>query len=171
MNRIILIGNGFDLAHGMKTSYNDFIDDFWKEMVFEVGGKREGSAFENDFLIVSRVPSNWIPGTNYKTFKGTMESFGIQYSFKNKFLERIMQKQYVQNWVDIEDEYYKELKAIIKKNGAKYSSSIPQLNKDFAAIQKNLEAYLNKVEDKFKSPSYNAKRNIGRKIYSSSELS
>lgn len=25
MNRLILLGNGFDLAHGMKTSYNDFI--------------------------------------------------------------------------------------------------------------------------------------------------
>ncbi|PKG44332.1 AbiH family protein, partial [Psychroflexus sp. MES1-P1E] len=24
MNRIVLIGNGFDLAHGMKTSYKDF---------------------------------------------------------------------------------------------------------------------------------------------------
>ncbi len=29
MNRIILIGNGFDLAHGLETSYKDFIDDFW----------------------------------------------------------------------------------------------------------------------------------------------
>ncbi|MDR1763164.1 MAG: bacteriophage abortive infection AbiH family protein, partial [Dysgonamonadaceae bacterium] len=29
MNRIILIGNGFDLAHGLKTSYKDFINDFW----------------------------------------------------------------------------------------------------------------------------------------------
>jgi hypothetical protein len=29
MNRIILIGNGFDLAHGLKTKYTDFIDDFW----------------------------------------------------------------------------------------------------------------------------------------------
>ncbi|MFC1225343.1 AbiH family protein [Pedobacter sp. BG31] len=25
MNRLILVGNGFDLAHGLKTSYNDFI--------------------------------------------------------------------------------------------------------------------------------------------------
>ncbi|MBK8620257.1 MAG: hypothetical protein IPN79_00480 [Saprospiraceae bacterium] len=25
MNRLILVGNGFDLAHGMKTSYADFI--------------------------------------------------------------------------------------------------------------------------------------------------
>ena len=31
MNRIILIGNGFDLAHGLKTSYADFIDWYWGE--------------------------------------------------------------------------------------------------------------------------------------------
>jgi len=30
MNRVILIGNGFDLAYGLKTSYTDFIDDFWE---------------------------------------------------------------------------------------------------------------------------------------------
>jgi len=26
MNRIIIIGNGFDLAHGLKTSYKDFLE-------------------------------------------------------------------------------------------------------------------------------------------------
>lgn len=26
MNRLVIIGNGFDLAHGLKTSYNDFVD-------------------------------------------------------------------------------------------------------------------------------------------------
>jgi hypothetical protein len=25
MNRIIIVGNGFDLAHGLKTKYEDFI--------------------------------------------------------------------------------------------------------------------------------------------------
>ena len=29
MNKIFLIGNGFDLAHGLKTSYTDFIGNFW----------------------------------------------------------------------------------------------------------------------------------------------
>jgi len=28
MNRLILIGNGFDLAHNMKTSYGDFVKDY-----------------------------------------------------------------------------------------------------------------------------------------------
>ncbi len=29
MNRLIIIGNGFDLAHGLPTSYRDFIEDYW----------------------------------------------------------------------------------------------------------------------------------------------
>ncbi len=29
MNRLIIIGNGFDLAHNLKTKYNDFISDYW----------------------------------------------------------------------------------------------------------------------------------------------
>lgn len=35
MNRIVLIGNGFDLAHahGLKTSYGDFMSNHWKEFV------------------------------------------------------------------------------------------------------------------------------------------
>lgn len=34
MNRIVLIGNGFDLAHGMKTSYADFIDWYWEQTAY-----------------------------------------------------------------------------------------------------------------------------------------
>ena len=33
MNRIVLIGNGFDLAHGLKTSYADFIYWYWKRRI------------------------------------------------------------------------------------------------------------------------------------------
>ena len=29
MNRLILIGNGFDKAHGLATSYQEFIDWYW----------------------------------------------------------------------------------------------------------------------------------------------
>ena len=42
MNRIILIGNGFDLAHGLKTSYNDFINWFWERqfnLINDTGSK------------------------------------------------------------------------------------------------------------------------------------
>lgn len=33
MNRIILIGNGFDLAHGYPTKYEDFINWYWNKKV------------------------------------------------------------------------------------------------------------------------------------------
>lgn len=33
MNRIILIGNGFDLAHDLKTSYQDFLDSYWRDWI------------------------------------------------------------------------------------------------------------------------------------------
>ena len=36
MNRIVLIGNGFDLAHGLKTSYADFIDWYWEQWMNKV---------------------------------------------------------------------------------------------------------------------------------------
>ena len=31
MNRIIIIGNGFDLAHQLATKYEDFINWYWEE--------------------------------------------------------------------------------------------------------------------------------------------
>ena len=36
MNRIILIGNGFDLAHGLPTSYVDFINNYWEDFGYHV---------------------------------------------------------------------------------------------------------------------------------------
>ena len=29
MNRLVIIGNGFDLAHGLPTRYEDFINWYW----------------------------------------------------------------------------------------------------------------------------------------------
>lgn len=31
MNRLLLIGNGFDIAHGLKTRYEIFIDWYWEQ--------------------------------------------------------------------------------------------------------------------------------------------
>lgn len=31
MNRLAIIGNGFDMAHGLKTSYMDFINGYWEQ--------------------------------------------------------------------------------------------------------------------------------------------
>lgn len=34
MNRLVIIGNGFDMAHGLKTSYMNFINWYWDQRVY-----------------------------------------------------------------------------------------------------------------------------------------
>jgi hypothetical protein len=53
MNRIILIGNGFDLAHGLKTSYKHFIDWFWEEEATKV--IKSNVRYEDDCLNTKTV--------------------------------------------------------------------------------------------------------------------
>lgn len=39
MNRLVIIGNGFDLAHGLKTSYADFLEWYKKDYIENIMGK------------------------------------------------------------------------------------------------------------------------------------
>lgn len=39
MNRLVIIGNGFDMAHGLKTSYMDFINWYWDQRVDGLRGQ------------------------------------------------------------------------------------------------------------------------------------
>ena len=38
MNRLVIIGNGFDMAHGLKTSYMDFINWYWERRIDAFAG-------------------------------------------------------------------------------------------------------------------------------------
>ena len=33
MNRLVIIGNEFDMAHALKTSYKDFINWYWERRI------------------------------------------------------------------------------------------------------------------------------------------
>ena len=60
MNRIILIGNGFDLAHGMKTSYGNFIDDYWGNEISKIKNKPFWeNGFENNEFYIQPIPQSW----------------------------------------------------------------------------------------------------------------
>lgn len=176
MNRIILIGNGFDLAHGMKTSYNDFINDYWINVISDIRSASE-STFENSELKITRKPPGiyMLPSiTKYEELHETLKSRGSTITFKNQFLEKINQKKQIQNWVDIENEYYLLLKESFKDEKCKYK--ISQLNSDFTSIQKLLETYLKKIENNFKEDfgkdgtQNNLKKLIGYKVYSDFKL-
>lgn len=119
MNRLVVIGNGFDLAHGLPTSYKDFINDYWSSI--------KSSKHNDDFICFeSRVDVEFeeiksLPciakymmqfdekikfseaeiytesGNNFRT--GQYPRMHIL-KYKNSFFKAINQKS-VQNWVDI----------------------------------------------------------------------
>lgn len=175
MNRIILIGNGFDLAHGMKTSYKDFINDYWINIISDISSATE-RVFENSELKINKKP----PGiylssiTTFEELSKILKSGGSSLTFKNKFLEEINKKKQIQNWVDIENEYYLLLKKSFKDKNCTYQ--ISQLNSDFTEIQKLLETYLQKIEYNFNesfgrdSTDNHLKKAITDKVYSNFKL-
>jgi hypothetical protein len=133
MNRIILIGNGFDLAHGLKTSYRNFIDDYWQKAIKNIISRESIKKFYyDDENIHFSVSSN-------KRIEDFYDPVVFRHNirYKNDFLRTITEQCY-SNWVDIEEEYFTQLKYIIKTNG----DTIKKLNDDFDKIKKALEAYL-----------------------------
>lgn len=139
MNRILLIGNGFDLAHGLKTSYKDFIDDYWEgfmnlcigQDVYPQTGIYKSDPIElkmpanqllssylpekeNKYILPNKLPVSYneiieFIGDFNQENKGS--SVGeIQFSISNKFLLHLLEKcNKEMSWVDIENEYYKFL--------------------------------------------------------------
>lgn len=149
MNRIILVGNGFDLAHNLRTSYKDFIEWFWDK---QLKGLR--TCYEN-------TKSNQLCSFTIKNKPGTWQSFfynNPNYIKSSKgydmvcemmkddlfdiaicpFLEIINTAIETKNWVDIENEYYQ---CLLKCN----EFTIKELNKSFECIKQELVEYLKTI--------------------------
>ncbi|MGM5631040.1 AbiH family protein [Apibacter raozihei] len=169
MNRIILIGNGFDLAHGMKTSYGNFMDWFWNIKLSGIVYEGPNSQYEDEDIKITQIPLNWNPNSKFDNAISTLSTNFPSLEYKNRFLKHITEKQYIQNWVDIENEYYKLLKDIMSEKEKYYS--ISELNSDFEKIKNELENYLNEVQEKFDiNQNLELIRSIEQKIYSDFKL-
>lgn len=143
MNRLILVGNGFDLAHGLKTSYQDFIDDFWEEQFKSFIREDYIYSEANDYFYFDLPNNEKIFNNNIKRYtqlKNFFEQKKIKINFENKFLKIISNKRSLQNWVDIENEYYQLLNRCTESNYL-----IDDLNEDFNIVKDLFIDYLNKI--------------------------
>lgn len=174
MNRIILIGNGFDLAHNMKTSYSHFIDDYWESVINEIQNQPPLSKYVNSEIEISKTPQSLSEIKTYDTLIKTLKNHNSEIWFKNKFLQVLMVYKDTQNWVDIEKQYYQLLKNSF--NNSKTTYKIEQLNKDFNSIKELLEKYLLKIEKEFdislreNNTLNRIINNIGGKVFSDFNL-
>ncbi|MGM9675375.1 MAG: AbiH family protein [Bacteroidaceae bacterium] len=81
MNRIVLIGNGFDLAHGLKTSYKNFIDWYWSdwgEKLLRGQNKTETDGLCSFKLKENINLANWLMYGDSTTRGKIPSSLGIQ---------------------------------------------------------------------------------------------
>lgn len=90
MNRIVLIGNGFDLAHGLKTKYEHFIKWYLNQKKDSTG-----------ILYKEKI-------RNYDMYVAHMNVRQVEESMRDPciFLNNILKRIGSYGWVDIEKEYY-----------------------------------------------------------------
>ncbi|MEP7375882.1 MAG: AbiH family protein [Chitinophagaceae bacterium] len=132
LNRIVLIGNGFDLAHGLPTTYRDFIDWYMRE-AFDCF--RKGTSY-NDKLVELKYKyagsiTQFRPAKTLEEVVQMMASNSYQsINYKSKFFEHLIQLFYSGSWVNIEREYYQQLIKIFD-NEPSTIEAIKLLNTEF----------------------------------------
>lgn len=169
MNKLFLIGNGFDKAHKLPTSYNDFINDFWKRLdanysdsfvkqfvyvnpIFDEFFKFGESEEIKDFTSLWKKLEGYAKHDKHRTTPNVfkVESGNIVggnritiFEFRNSFFRRLSRISGLQTWVDIEREYYINLKEIVNiQDSALREDKILKLNEDFKQIKTLLNEYL-----------------------------
>lgn len=158
INRIILVGNGFDLAHGLATRYADFINWYWKQ--WENRLLRSAQKIEDDGLFSFRLKDNVGLASWYMVWQwhyriplllsNDLKKYDIINRVKNDtnvcdyksystFFDNICKQIEQKKWVDIENEYYDAL-------NKEYFSNPQKLNNEFEIIKLNLIEYLTNIQ-------------------------
>lgn len=136
LNRLIIIGNGFDLAHGLKTKYSDFLSWYWINL-------RDSDEFIT--IISENLPTNFNSLEELKERISVLKKIDgyAQLSFKNKFFDELNKIGTDQNWVDIEMFYYQKLKEFYRNE--KFEK-INQLNSEFERVKNKFEDYIKHID-------------------------
>lgn len=167
MNRLILIGNGFDLAHGLKTGYNDFLKWYLHQALVTAGkafkyedgllkvekpnladeiyfDQKVRTEMELIELFYERGFTGLTRNQSFKT-KGWQNDWHTTFTItiKSVLLENLLANCSVARWVDIENEFYLLLKDVLaSKDGGKKAEILHDINASMAEVIKHLETYL-----------------------------
>lgn len=164
MNRLVIIGNGFDMAHGLKTSYTDFINWYWDQRIAAFSGnltkisedclcklkiKDESLfscwnvfAYSNSYFFKDIFRQNKYTGSEVIQYiKENSNIFSVEYS---PFFRTILLSIEFKGWVDIENDYYQLLKNKVNNSNCDYS--IDDLNEQLDFLREKLVEYLHTIK-------------------------
>ena len=170
MNKLFLIGNGFDRAHNKETSYEQFI--LWYLNKYCSNTNVSGIKVNNPLM---SVDIRYGYGMKFETVNDFLEETRqkrVNYNPKNEFVNKIIRNTALFKWVDIESEYFVELVSLYKeleKIGSSKESvneKIMELNESFSFLKEKLIEYLGGIEEKEKNHNieYHIDKEIGEVI-------
>jgi hypothetical protein len=163
VNKLILVGNGFDLALGLQTNYEDFL--FWyftkaficafenHNLNADNSGNKEYHLYEDGLF--KMYCKNRITGVHnvirqlkedFSSYQDVKEFIkrnprAVTFNFSSDLLNNIL-KNSIKGWVDIEKAYFDLLKESFNKS----KINIEQLNKDLIEIKLLLHQYLTQLD-------------------------
>ena len=126
MNRIVVIGNGFDKAHGLATGYKDFIDDYWTKFgngIYQKYSDRETAFTHSDKIGTSRGIYHEDEFVRFEIFKGGAYMTSFEYIAKEhkgvygELLNRLL------DFYKSGNRYYNSLNINFKNNFLKHISN------------------------------------------------
>jgi len=146
MIQLVILGNGFDLAHGNKTKYSDFFL-FLIKKYYNIARESNNLSFDNE--IVAIKATNYLIDlkeiTNFVTLLNTLNQNKVKVEFKGDFIQTIVKDITNKNWADIESLYYNQLRTTYN-GGASLEEKIKRLNISFDLIKSELIEYLSKIK-------------------------
>lgn len=150
-NKLVIIGNGFDLAHGLKTRYKDFLDWYMCKAYHEFCSTN----YYIDLLI--EITNKYTSGKSVyaqevKTFEDVKKFIGANFNYsinyKSNFFQKILELFNENNWVDIETYYFKLLKSHFSSNNfLDKKTDVYNLNKEFDFLIEQLISYVKVVNE------------------------
>lgn len=154
VNRLIIIGNGFDIAHGLKSSYKDFLNEYLSKLIKKYN---EDGLYEDDFLNIPRgINNEWNYDLSvidaFDAFKLMKSHFPSDDSYwKCKFMKYLIDSNQTYSWVDVEKVYFHRLKDLVRGSIPRhYNYTIQDLNSDLSLFRNSFLSYLSEEIKKLK---------------------
>jgi len=151
MNRIVLIGNGFDKAHGLPTGYSDFMN-YLKNSIAEFDKKstvlkpiKHGKECGDNSNYIHRTNNEendrWL-GVEIKKSEGKIDLKTNPHAKSIYFKSLFEENENLGYWSDLEAHYFKLI-----YNNKDSAKNIDLINEEFDHLKELLFEYLKKVEN------------------------
>jgi hypothetical protein len=159
MNRLYIIGNGFDLHFGIKSSYKHFVAGFLCQTLIQA---RNNLKIESSLIAIPKNPAMINPfDLEYSNaFKDINGYANRNFNIKSSIISETINEIDKHGWADIERIYFKKLIQIMKANTSNKPQSASEKNKELSNILQELSKYLTQELIDFKQKNGNKRINL-----------